>query len=99
MPTLVEAVLALQIAAGGTPVGVAAATSDRAICVAMPAGAVQPGMALTLIQLNPRQSLLTAIVTRSSQSCEPLERAMIPGPYYLARRPSAEGPSPGTLWV
>jgi hypothetical protein len=95
----VTAMIALQIAAAGTPIGVAAASQDGRICVAMPAPALTPGTTLTLIQPDGRQSVLVATIVGPASACERLERALIPGPYYLVQRPSATASDSGTLWV
>lgn len=44
------ALLTMQIAAAGPPIGVAAATQDGQICVSMPMPALMPGTTVTLIQ-------------------------------------------------
>jgi hypothetical protein len=92
------AALAIQIAAVG-PIGVAAASSERQICVAMPGSALSPGTSLTLIQTNATQSARVATVVRPLAACERLERAGIPGPYYLAQAPSSAASDSGNVWV
>ena len=79
----VAAIVAIQIAAAGAPIGVAASSRDGQICIAMPAPALTPGTTVTLIQPDPQQSVIVATIARSVPACERLERAMIPGPYYL----------------
>jgi hypothetical protein len=95
----VVAVVAMQIAAAGAPIGVAVLSRDGQLCVAMPGPALTPGTTVTLIQPAPQQSALVATIARSAQSCERLERAMIPGPYYLAQGAAATAVDSGTVWV
>jgi hypothetical protein len=95
----VAAIVALQIAADGAPIGVAASSRDGQLCVAMPAPALTPGTTVTLIQPAPRQSVLVATIGQSVDTCERLERAMIPGPYYLAQGTTATAPDSGAVWV
>lgn len=85
MWSLVTAITAMQIAAAGVPVGVAAASPDGQICVAMPAPALTSGVTLTLIHPAERQAALVAVVVRPAPACEPLERALISGPYHLVQ--------------
>ena len=99
MWVVVTAISAMQIAAAGPPIGVAASSRDGQLCVAMPAPALAPGTTVTLIQPVPPQSVLVATIARSVASCERLERAMIPGPYYLAQGPGATVADSGTVWV
>lgn len=95
----VAAIVAMQIAAAGAPIGVAVSSRDGQICVAMPAPALTPGTTVTLIQPDPQQSVIVAIIARSVAACERLERAMIPGPYYLAQGATPMGADSGTVWV
>ena len=85
-----EALLATarEKAAAGAPIGVAAWPGDGELCLAMPAPALSPGTTVTLIQPVRRQSVLVATISGAAPSCERLERAMIPGPYYLAHATS-----------
>jgi hypothetical protein len=96
---VIASLVALQTAAAGAPIGVAAASRDGQLCVAMPAPALAPGTTVTLIQLVPQQSVLVATITRSVPSCERLEQALIPGPYYLARGAAPIDTGSVTLWV
>ena len=64
----------------------------------MPDPALAPGATVTLIQPAPQQSVFVATVSGLATSCERLERAMIPGPYYLARANQSTGDA-GTVWV
>ena len=93
------AILAMQIAAAGTPIGVAAASPDGQICIAMAAPTLTVGTTLTLLRPNAPQTVLVASVVRPVSSCERLERAMIPGPYYLAHRVESTTSDSGVLWV
>src|SRR5262245_43088447 len=77
--------LVMQSAAAPVQIGVAARAPDGQICVALPEPARTPGTALTLIELESGQSLLYASIVRPAPECEPLERALIPGPYYLVK--------------
>ena len=95
----VTVILAMQIAAVGAPVGVAAASPDGQICVAMPAPALTPGATLTLIQADAPQSVLVATVVRPMPGCDRLDRAMISGPYYLAQPATPTASKSGRLWV
>jgi hypothetical protein len=95
----VTAILAMQIAAAGVPVGVAAAAPDGQICVAMPAPALTSGATLTLIQPDARQSVLVAAIVRPAPACERLERALISGPYYLVQPVTATASESGGLWL
>jgi hypothetical protein len=95
----VAAILAMQIAADGIPIGVAASSRDGQLCVAMPAPTLTPGTTVTLIQSAPQQSVLVATIGRAVPSCERLERAMIPGPYYLAQAAGPTAADSGTVWV
>lgn len=99
MITFVTVVFSLQLAAPGGAIGVAVASQDKQICVAMPAPALTRGTTLTLIRPDDRQSVLMANVVRPVPACEPLEKALIPGPYYLAAPASVRGADSGTLWV
>ena len=99
MLVLVTAILAVQTAAAGAPIGVAASSRDGQLCVAMPSPALAPGTTITLIQPAHQQSVLVATIARSVPSCERLERAMIPGPYYLARGATPTVADSGTVWV
>lgn len=95
----VVAIVAMQIAADGAPIGVAALSQDGQLCVAMPAPALAPGTTVTLIQAAPQQSVLVATIGGSVSSCERLERAMIPGPYYFARGATAAAADSVSVWV
>jgi hypothetical protein len=95
----VTAILAMQIAATGVPVGVAAASQDGQICVAMPAPGLTSGATLTLIQPDARQSVLVATIVRPAPVCERLERAMISGPYYLVQPATSTVSESGSLWL
>jgi len=95
----VAAIIAVQIAAAGAPIGVAASSRDGQLCVAMAAPALAPGTTVTLIQPVPRQSVLEATIVRSVPSCERLEQALIPGPYYLVQGAAPTGKESGTVWV
>lgn len=95
----VAAILAMQISGAEPPIGVAAASPDGQICVAMPAPALTPGTTLTLIQPDAPQSVLTATVVRPVSACDPLEGAMVPGPYYLAHRTAPKTSGSDALWV
>lgn len=92
-------ILAMQIATGVASIGVAAASPDGQICVAMPAPPLAPGTAVTLIQPDHRQAVLVAIIDRPVPACERLERALVPAPYYLARRTTTTASDSGTLWI
>ena len=83
----------------GGAIGVAKASEDGQICVAMPATALTRGTTLTLIRPDGRQSVLVASIVGSVSACEPLEEAMIPGPYYVAGPTSSLVPDPATVWV
>src|SRR5262245_34017884 len=98
---LIAALLSLVIhgAAPSAPIGVAAVTRDGQICVAMPAPALAPRAALTLIQPDRPQLPLNASVVQPSPACEPLERALVPGPYYLVQPSSAITADSPRLWV
>ena len=95
----VTAILAMQIAATGVPVGVAAASQDGQICVAMPAPGLTSGATLTLIQPDARQSVLVATIVRPAPVCERLERAMTSGPYYLVQPATSTVSESGSLWL
>ena len=99
MSIAVSAVLAMQLAGAEPSIGVAAAAQDGRICVAMTAPALVPGTSVTLIRPDPPQSAFVATLERPVPACEPLERAMISGPYYLVRRGAPAGQEAGTLWV
>ena len=99
MSIAVSATLAMQLAVAEPSIGVAAAARDGRICVAMPAPALVPGTSVTLIRPDPPQSAFVATFERPVPACEPLERAMISGPYYLVRPGALAGQEPGTLWV
>ena len=99
MSIAVSAALALQLAGAEPSIGVAAAAQDGRICVAMPAPALVPGTSVTLIRPEPPQSAFVAILERPVPACEPLERAMVPGPYYLVRRAAPAGHEAGSPWV
>lgn len=99
MLTPVATILATQIAAAGAPVGIAAASQDGQICVAMPAPALEPDTTLTLVRPDGRQSVLEVAIVRPAAACERLQRAMIPGPYYLAQRSASMASESGTVWV
>lgn len=95
----VAAILAMQIAGTEPPIGVAAASRDGQICVAMPAPALTPGTILTLIQPDAPQSVLTATIGRPVSVCQPLGGAMLPGPFYLAHRTAPRASESDALWV
>jgi hypothetical protein len=95
----VATMLAMLIAAEGAVAGVAAASQDGRICVAMPAPALTPGATLTLVQPDRPQSALVVTVDRNVTACEPLERALISGPFYSVQRPASSTAAPGTVWV
>jgi hypothetical protein len=95
----VATILATQLAASGIPVGVAAASHDGQVCVAMPAPFLISDTPLTLIRPTGPQAVFVAAIVRSLPACERLERAMIPGPYYLAHGPASMASESGTLWV
>jgi hypothetical protein len=95
----VAAISAMQIAAAGAPIGVATSMEDGRICVAMPAPALRPGTTVTLIQPDRPQSVLVATIARAVPSCERLDGAIIPGPYYLAEAPTPRVADSGTVWV
>jgi hypothetical protein len=78
-------VFAIQITSAMVPVGVAAATEDGELCIAMPAAAVSAGDTVTMVQPDEKQAFLLTRIIRSTSECERLEKADIPGPYYLAR--------------
>ena len=99
MLVVVAAIIAMQTAAAGVPIGVAAASRDGQLCVAMPAPALAPGTTVTLIHPFPQQSVLVATITRSVPSCERLEQALIPGPYYLAQAAAPIDTGSVSLWV
>ena len=99
MLVVVAVILAMQTAAAVGPIGVAASSPDGQLCVAMPPPALSPGTIVTLIQPVPQQAVLVATIARSVPSCERLERAMIAGPYYLARRADPTVADSGTVWV
>jgi len=94
----VAIVLAMQIATAGTSIGVAAWVGDEEVCLAMPGPALAPGAMVTLVQPIPQQSTLVATIAGSTSSCERLERALIPGPYYRAHATRNAGDS-GTVWI
>lgn len=94
----VATILAMQIAAAGAPIGVAAWSPDGELCLAMPSPALPPGTAVTLIQPAPQPSVFVATVSGSAPSCERLARALIPGPYYRAQRTPKPADS-GAVWV
>lgn len=94
----VAVIVAMQIAADGAPIGVATSSRDGQLCVATPAPALTPGTTVTLIQPGAQPSVLVATIDRSVSSCERLERALIPGPYYLAQGTVTAADS-GTVWV
>jgi len=94
----IAAALATQVAATIPPIGVAAASRDGDICAALKAPPLAPGTALTLIQPAGQQSVLVVTIVRRAPACEPLERAGVPGPYYLVHASSAESEA-GTVWV
>ena len=99
MLILAVTMVAMQIAAEGTIAGVAAMSQDRSICVAMPAPALASGATLTLVRADRPQSALVVTVDRSVTVCEPLERALIEGPYYSVQRPASSTAGPGSVWV
>jgi hypothetical protein len=70
MSMSVAFVLAMQTAAAGPPIGVAAWSQDGALCLAMAAPALAPGTAVTLIQPVAQQSVLVATISGSAPSCE-----------------------------
>jgi hypothetical protein len=98
MLILVSITFVMQTAAAGS-IGVAAAAGDGRICAAMSAPALAPGAALTLIQADGAQSLLYASVVRAIPGCERLERALVPGPYYLAQLSGVKTADAAALWV
>ena len=91
--------LALQIAAADVPIGVAAASADGHVCVAMLRPVLAPGATLTLVRPDSPQAVLVVTIVQPAPGCEPLERALVPGPYYLASRPTATAADSTTLWV
>lgn len=99
MLAIVVSALAMQIAASSLPIGVAARSPDGGICVAMQSPGLRSGARVTLIQGDAPQSVLAVTIDRPVTSCEKLERALIPGPYYLARHTSSAARSSATLWV
>lgn len=99
MRILVTTVLAMQSVAAGTPIGVATASSDGHMCVAMPAPALMPGTTLTLIDLDARQSPVVATIVRRVPGCDRLERALIPEPFYVAEVTTSTTSDSGTVWV
>jgi hypothetical protein len=67
--------------------------------VAMAAPALTPGMSVTLIQPETPQTVLVATIAQAVPSCQQLDGAMIPGPYYLAEAPTPRVADSGTVWV
>lgn len=96
---MLVAALSLQLAAAGAHrIGVATVSRDGQICVAIPGSAPPPGSRVTLVEAD-GQSALAATIGGMTPECERLERAMIAGPYYLARSGSPLEPEEGDLWV
>jgi hypothetical protein len=99
MLLVAAALVATQIVAGEPSIGVAALSPDGQLCVAMPEAVLTGGATVTLIQPVSPQSALVATIVRSVPSCERLERAMIPGPYYLAQGPNPTAAESGRVWL
>ena len=97
--TFLAAIVAMQVAAAGPRIGVAAASSEGQICLAMPGPALPSGAAVTLIRPDPRQSVVVATVDRPVPQCERLEQSSISGPYYLVRRPTVAASDSSHVWV
>jgi len=56
-------------------------------------------MTVTLIEPDAPQFVLVATITGPVPSCERLERAMIPPPYFLAQTATPIDPDAGSVWV
>jgi hypothetical protein len=95
----VAALLLMQLAAAGPPVGVASITAAGEGCVAMPAPPLAPGSTVTLVQPDSPQSVLAATIEQPAMSCADLEGGMISGPYYRVRQISSTASERGTVWV
>src|SRR5215471_14192372 len=91
--------LAMQLAAAAPVIGVAAASQDGGICIAMPGPALSAGAALTLVRPDTPQSTFVTTILRGVSACEVLERALVPGPYYVARQPATTPADRAAVWV
>ena len=85
MRLAIGAIVMAQVAPGAT-IGVAAPARDGQVCVAMPASDAPPA-SVTLIEPSLPHAIRVATIVRPVDSCEPLERALIPGPYYAVHVP------------
>jgi hypothetical protein len=88
----------MQIAAV-EPVGIAAASRDGRICVALPTDTVAPGTTVTLIRPDPPQATMIGTIDGEMPRCERLERASISGPYFLFRASSSTASGSGNPWA
>jgi hypothetical protein len=96
---LTVAAVTMQAATESPRIGVAQAVSKDQVCVAMPSGRLGEGAVVTLVQPTPRQKVITVTVERPVPSCEALEKALIAGPYFLARASLSSAAEPGTVWL
>jgi hypothetical protein len=96
---LVSIALVLQSADASVRIGVAVAAGDGQVCASLPGSALVAGATLTLIQPNDPQSVVYAIVVRPAPACERLERALVPGPYYVVQPPSTTATDAFAPWV
>jgi hypothetical protein len=76
------ALMAAQ-AATQPPIGLAEVFKDR-LCIALPGLPLTEGSPVTLVRVDSPQRAALVVVERAVSTCEGMQRAMLPGPFYEA---------------
>ena len=95
--SVLVALLAAQAPAVQPPIGVAE-VSDGQLCMAVPGVPLTEGSPVTLVRVDSPQRVIVVVVEREAPSCQGLERAMVPGPYYVATPSTARAWEDG-IWL